>query len=129
MARHNKIGETGENVATRFLMKHGFRIMDRNYRKKWGEIDIVAKKGGELHFIEVKSVSRETLEFVTHETSHRPEDNVHYRKRQRLARTIETYLLEKQGRSDSKWIFDVVVVYVSLKEKRTKINYIENIVL
>lgn len=129
MARHNKIGEIGENVATRFLMKRGYKVIERNYRQKWGEIDIIATKQGILHFIEVKSVSRETLDRVTHETDHRPEDNVHFRKRQRLGRTIETYLLEKQGRTDVKWIFDVIVVYVSVKEKRTKINYIENIVL
>ena len=42
---HNKkTGSLGENMATMFLVKHGFEILDRNYSKKWGEIDIVAKK-------------------------------------------------------------------------------------
>ena len=54
-----KIGEIGENVAAKFLMKHGFAILDRNYTKKWGEIDIVAEKDNLLHFVEVKSVVRE----------------------------------------------------------------------
>ncbi|MBU4223686.1 YraN family protein, partial [Patescibacteria group bacterium] len=36
-----KIGELGENIACKFLMKHGHEILDRNYRKKWGEIDVV----------------------------------------------------------------------------------------
>ena len=55
-----KIGETGENIAVKFLMKHDFTILDRNYTKKWGEIDIIAEKQDKIYFIEVKSVSRET---------------------------------------------------------------------
>lgn len=39
-----KIGELGENVACKFLMKHGFTILERNYTKKWGEIDVIALK-------------------------------------------------------------------------------------
>ena len=56
-----KTGEIGENVAVKFLMKHGFAILDRNYTKKWGEIDIVAEKDSKLHFVEVKSVVRESV--------------------------------------------------------------------
>ena len=54
-----KIGEIGENIAVKFLMKHGFSVIDRNYTKKWGEIDIIAKKSEKLYFVEVKSVSRD----------------------------------------------------------------------
>ena len=39
-----KIGALGENMACRFLVKRGFKVLDRNYSKKWGEIDIVAGK-------------------------------------------------------------------------------------
>ena len=56
-----KKGEIGENIAVKFLMKHNFSIIERNYTKKWGEIDIIAEKSNKLYFIEVKSVSRETL--------------------------------------------------------------------
>ena len=74
-----KTGEIGENIAVRFLMKHGHMILDRNYTKKWGEIDIISEKDGKLYFSEVKSVSRETLTNVTPETLDRynPEDNMH----------------------------------------------------
>ena len=51
-----KIGALGENMACRFLVEHGFRILDRNYNKKWGEIDIVAEKDKIFRFIEVKTV-------------------------------------------------------------------------
>ena len=50
-----KIGDLGENLCVKHLVKHGFKILDRNYQKKWGEIDIVAKKSGIIHFIEVKT--------------------------------------------------------------------------
>ncbi len=50
-----KIGELGENIAVKFLTKKGFFISERNYTKKWGEIDIIAEKNNKLYFIEVKS--------------------------------------------------------------------------
>ena len=45
-----KTGEIGENIAVKFLVKHGFSILDRNYTKKWGEIDIIAEKSNKLYF-------------------------------------------------------------------------------
>ena len=60
-SKTQKIGEIGEKLACMFLMKHGFKVLDRNYRKKWGEIDIIAQKDDILRFIEVKTVSRETF--------------------------------------------------------------------
>lgn len=130
MARHNEVGTIGEDAAARFLMKRGYKILDRNYRQKWGEIDIIASYKKQLCFIEVKSVTRENLEIIHFtKNSHRPEDNVHYKKRQRLGRAIETYLLEKRGRTDVPWHFELIVAYVSFTLKKTKIHHIENIVL
>ena len=85
-------------------MKHGFSISDRNYTKKWGEIDVVAEKSNKIYFIEVKSVSRETLNtFIPKSYSNsderyqsRPEDNMHPWKLKRLSSTIQTYLLSKR---------------------------------
>src|SRR3989344_3727604 len=65
-----KIGQMGEDFACKYLEKNGYKIIERNYLKKWGELDIIAKKRGKIHFIEVKSVSREIAPGnVTHETS------------------------------------------------------------
>ena len=53
---HNKnIGELGENVACEFLIKNGYKIICRNYRNKYGEIDIIASFKNEVVFIEVKT--------------------------------------------------------------------------
>jgi len=132
-----KIGEIGENIATRFLMKRGFSVLDRNYTKKWGEIDIVAEKDNKLYFIEVKSVSRETLNTFIPKSyndsderyEHRPEDNMHPWKLKRLSRTIQTYLLSKNIDEGKEWQVDLLVVYICQKEKKVKVKVVSDIIL
>ena len=125
-----KIGEIGENMAVKFLVKHGFSILDRNYTKKWGEIDIVAKKDDRLYFVEVKSVSREILPDVTRETSdYRPEENMHPWKMKRMSRTIQTYLLSKKIPDALEWQVDLFVVYLDLKNKKARIKVVSDIIL
>ncbi|OGI66438.1 hypothetical protein A3H53_01765 [Candidatus Nomurabacteria bacterium RIFCSPLOWO2_02_FULL_40_10] len=135
-----KTGEIGENIAVKFLVKQGFSILDRNYTKKWGEIDIVAEKDSKLYFVEVKSVSRETLKDVTptnaktlagkHETldQYHPEDNMHPWKLKRLSRVIQTYLLSK-NLDEKDWQVDLLVIFLSLKDKTAKIKVVKNIIL
>jgi putative endonuclease len=107
MARHNQTGRIGEAIAAEFLEQKGFKIVSRNYKKPYGEIDLIASKGGKYWFIEVKSVSHETGAqkiFVPHEM--RPEENVHPQKVQRLKRVIQVYLLSYHISSD--WQFDII---------------------
>ena len=87
-----KIGSLGENIAVKYLINKGFSIISRNFREKWGEIDIICVKRGVTHFVEVKSVSRITSEDHNSSDLHRPEDNLHGNKAKRLRRVIETYL-------------------------------------
>jgi Holliday junction resolvase-like predicted endonuclease len=132
-----QIGELGENIAAKFLVKHGFSILDRNYTKKWGELDIVAEKDSKLYFIEVKSVSRETLNIFTpkfyndsdERYQHRPEDNMHPWKMKRLSRTIQTYLLSKKIPDEKEWQVDLLVVYLCQKEKKARVKVISDIIL
>jgi len=124
----SKIGRIGEDTACVFLMKRKFKIIDRNYWKKWGEIDIVAEKSGKTHFVEVKSVTRHNLANVAHETGFKPEDNVHKWKQARLKRVITSYISEKHiGQGD--WQFDIVSVYLDPVNKQAKVNMLENIIL
>ena len=67
-SKSQKIGEIGEDIAEKFLMKSGFTIVERNYTRKWGEIDIIAKKRGVVCFFEVKSVSCEIINNIPHLT-------------------------------------------------------------
>ena len=132
-----KIGEIGENIAVKFLVKHGFSILGRNYTKKWGEIDIIAEKDTRLYFIEVKSVSRETLNTFIPKSfnssderyQYRPEDNMHPWKLKRLSRTIQTYLLSKRIPDEKEWQVDLFVVYLSQKERKARVKVVSDIIL
>ena len=131
-SKTQKIGEIGENIAVRFLVKHGFSILDRNYTKKWGEIDIIAEKQSKLYFIEVKSVSGLPAEALAKageiDDDYNPEDNMHPWKLKRMARTIQTYLLSKKL-DDKEWQVDLLVVFLSLKDKNAKIKVVKDIIL
>jgi len=83
-----KTGDIGENIACEFLKKRGFVIIEKNYSKKWGELDVVAKGEDGLHFIEVKGTSSPGA---------RPEENVHRWKQKRLHRAIQTWFLDHEG--------------------------------
>ncbi len=133
--QHLETGRIGEEQAVLFLKKRLFTIIDRNYWKKWGEIDIVAKNkparqpgGGCLHFIEVKTVTRETLG-VGKAEDYEPEDNLHHKKRARLKRVIQTYLLDKKVPEEQDWQIDVISVYLNPDGGVTKIDYLEDVIL
>lgn len=123
------IGKLGEDLAVMFLEKHGYRLKERNYLRKYGEIDIICENKGKLDFFEVKAVSRGTLSSsVSSETLHRPEENIDFRKIQRLRRVIETYLTENKLH-EKQWEFNVVTVEIIEGERRARIRLMPNIVL
>lgn len=147
-----KIGRLGEDIAKKYLENKGFSIIGQNYLRKCGEIDIIAQKGKILHFIEVKTVSRENngdldqnvslrprlrprresgdSEFANSETdTYRPEDNIHPYKLKRLALTIQVYLLEKYPKEEPEWVFDVITVQFDAIKRRTYVKFLENLVI
>jgi|SRR3989344_4084517 len=122
LTEKRRLGDLGENIACSFLEKRGFEIIERNYLRKWGEIDIVTRKGGVMRFIEVKSVvSRGTSD------NYRPEENMHPGKLKRLARIMQTYLLEKK--LDCDWQLDLVTVKMDEINRKARVEIIENIVI
>lgn len=124
-----RVGDIGENIACTFLEKHGFKVVERNYLRKWGEIDIVAQKGGVMRFVEVKSVSYVTLpNNVPHVTDkYRPEDNMHPGKLKRLGRTMQTYMLHKK--LDCDFQLDLITVKMNMVTREARVELIENIIL
>lgn len=120
------VGSIGEDIAVRFLVKHGFTVIERNYLKKFGEIDIICRKDGKIHFVEVKTVSQE---IVSHETcdEYRPEDNVHEAKLKRIGRTIEVYLNEKD--MECEWEFHVISVTLSDVHKVANVRFLRNLII
>lgn len=129
MAKHNEIGKLGEDLAAKWLVSKKFVIIERNYLKKYGEIDIVARETEKIHFIEVKSVSYETKATMEHAVSHgtwRPEENVHYEKQKRMSRVIETWLTENSY--VGKWQIDILSVRIVPRERIARFNLIENVI-
>jgi putative endonuclease len=128
-----KIGDTGENLACKFLEKRGLKVVERNYWKKWGEIDIVVKdkKAKKLHFVEVKTISCEGIrEGITDKIrDYKVDNNVHPWKLKRLTRVFQTYLMDKDVSDDVDWQFDIVVVFLDLKDKVSRIKYLEDIII
>lgn len=116
-----------------FLVKHGFRIIGRNYLRKWGEIDVICKKEGKIHFIEVKAgetqenVPRETENNVSRGTFYRPEEHVTHEKLERLSRVIQTYISEQGVPRETKFQLDVLAIDLNLKDKTAKTRFIENV--
>lgn len=130
MAKHNEIGKLGEEIVCKWLLNKDFKIIEQNYNKKCGEIDIVAREtNGKIHFIEVKTVSYETkhdlLDAVSRRTW-RPEENVHAQKQKRLSRTILIWLNERKYSGD--WVIDIAAVRIVPREKYGRIKFIENII-
>lgn len=136
MALHNEIGIIGEKIAEKFLRSKGLEIVERNFRKPYGEIDIVARqntKGKELiRFVEVKSVSYtpvpagETHKDVPHGTGIRPEENVHPQKLKRLSRVIEAYIISHET---TDWVFDLILVYINKKTRSAYVKWLKDIII
>ncbi len=125
-SKTQKIGELGEDIAVRYLERKGYLIVERNYTKKWGEIDIVAKYKNKIYFIEVKSKTVHTLDEIKNDT-YNPAENMHYKKQLRTKRTIQTYLLERRVNID--WQFDLALVFLEMDSRIARVNLMQDIIL
>jgi len=111
------IGVKGEEEAARFLTRSGYAILDKNVRTRAGEIDLVAKEGKTLVFVEVKT--RRDLE------GDPPQAGVHTRKQNRLAKLAHGYLKLKRIRQ-TPCRFDVVAVIINDEGGVKAIRHIPN---
>lgn len=154
--QRQKTGDVGEEIAVKFLVKHGFVVVEQNYWKKFGEIDIICRKRGKIHFVEVKTVSSRTTQGVAHgvgwgnvvlessgtsikshasesvvrdETSdkYRAEDNIHPTKLKRIGRTIAVYLNEKDIKDD--WEFHAIVVVLDITRKIARVRFLRDLII
>ncbi|MBI4086864.1 YraN family protein [Candidatus Kaiserbacteria bacterium] len=123
---HISIGRIGEDAVANHLKRKGYHILSRNYRKKWGEIDVIAEKDKIIHFVEVKTVSYETVRGKIPRETWLPEENVEGRKLGRLLKTIETWLLEYEY--DGEWQLDVAAVWLDVTHETGRIKMLENII-
>lgn len=110
-----KTGNKGENAAARYLKRHGYTIVDKNYSCRFGEIDIIAEDKDYIVFVEVKTRNENTIAT--------PGEFVDLNKQNRIIKTAQMYMsfngMEKQPR------FDVIEVRTEKKLKE-KIHHIKN---
>lgn len=114
MAEHNLVGIRGENLAVEFLIKKGYKIIERNWRFRKAELDMIAKIGNQLVVVEVKTRTSEHFE--------NPKEAVTITKQRNIVRATDAYIQEKE--IDLECRFDIVSVLI-LNEK-VSIEHIED---
>ncbi|MCX6723340.1 MAG: YraN family protein, partial [Candidatus Staskawiczbacteria bacterium] len=110
--------------ACEYLVKNGYKIIGRNYRINFGEIDIIAKKRGffadkSIHFVEVKSLSNQGKDFF-------PEQRVDYKKQNKYKCLVEVWLTK--NKFPQNYPCQVDVIAVSINGENLKIDHFENVV-
>lgn len=114
------IGKLGEDAVIKYAKNNKWKIITRNFRKPWGEIDIVARNKKTILFIEVKSQSSEVSKLF------KPEDHFDYRKKQRLIRTCKSYLAENNYLQDTDFRIDLAAVEIDRSTNVARIRYYKN---
>ena len=110
-------GRLGETLAAEYLVRQGYEILEKNYRRTFGEIDIVARERGMLVFIEVKT---------RHSSAYgAPVEAVDAKKQRQLSRIAQEYLLKGQL-GDMVARFDVIGVTLDPHNRPTQIELIKN---
>jgi putative endonuclease len=118
-----ELGNLGEKIACEYLVKKGYKIIGRNYRINFGEIDIIARKKGlfadkTIHFVEVKALSGRDNFY--------PEEHVDYKKQQKYKKLTEIWLQNHKYPQNIPYQVDIAAITIVNNE--SKINYFENVV-
>jgi len=122
MNDHNYIefGSFAEGLAEKFLKERGYKIVGRNYRKPWGEIDIIAEKEGIVIFVEVKASDSPAPK------GFEPEKRVNADKIKRIKRAAQTYIQQKNF-DDKSWQVDLIAIELNKDKGAAKITHFKNI--
>jgi len=117
--RRSELGQLGEQLAAEHLVRRGFQIVERNYRTRWGELDIVAFDGRTLAFCEVKT-RRMPAGGVS------PLEAVRPRKQSRVRRMAGSWLIERTERPRAENLrFDAIGVTFDLAGRLVKLEHLE----
>lgn len=116
------LGDIGERIAKNYLETKGYKILDRNFRySKLGELDIVAKKGNDVIFFEVKARMKKGL------SEFNPEDNITRTKQKRLVKLGQIWLAKNPAAAgqDIPWQIDILAIEI-YRDKSFDIRHLEN---
>ena len=111
------LGDRGERAAVKYLMKHGVRIVARQYRNSFGEVDIIAQDGKVTVFVEVKT--------RTSTSDGQPFEAVDLRKQEKITR-IALAWLKKHGRLDQPARFDIISILWPEESGEPQIRHFRN---
>ena len=119
MGKTQIIGNYGEDFTAKYLKKHGYKIIERNYHSRYGEIDIIAANKEVIAFVEVKTRNEASL--------YTPREAVNYLKQQKCIKTAEIFLMENKSLLQPRFDVSEVVLKGGKNEKQEVIahNYIE----
>jgi putative endonuclease len=113
------LGQHGEQLATEHLRRCGFQILERNYRTRWGELDIVAFDGRTLAFCEVKTRRLGG-------SAGEPFEAVHGGKRGRVRKMAGSWLLDRTNRPYAEVIrFDAIGVILDARDQLVSLEHLE----
>lgn len=121
-----EVGALGEKTVAEYLRRRGMRIIDRNVSRKTGEIDLIAREGDTLHFVEVKSIL--CVQFPSdseQDDRYDPSANLHEVKIRRVARTSEWYVANIDWEHD--WQVDGALVWLRKRDGRAKVRFFPQI--
>ena len=96
------IGNEGENKALEFLLRNGYELLHKNWRTRFGEIDIIVKKDNFIVFVEVKSLPKGNLDYLS--------KVLNKDKQERIIKTSKRFLLNNRQYSNSYIRYDVIVI-------------------
>ncbi len=119
-----ELGDLGESLACEYLVKKGYKIVGRNYRINFGEIDIIARKkfsffarrDKTVHFVEVKTIIGGGESFF-------PEEKVDHKKRRKLIGLCQIWLQKNRFPQDIPYQIDVIGVLLDPNSGKSKIEY------
>jgi putative endonuclease len=114
MFDRQRVGRRGEEIAAEHLRGKGYSVLERNVRTRYGEIDIVARDGDCIVFVEVRTVQSAAIS---------PEESVHLRKQRQIAALAMRYL-QKIGQEDADWRADVVAIEVDRDGRPRRVDHI-----
>ena len=122
-----KIGQSGESLAISFLKKKGHKIIARNYKKKWFEIDIISRKGNIFHFIEVKTIILPNKKINVYDYI-LPIEQINQRKIKKIQRGVNSFFKERNLNPEkTNWQIDFLGLKIFKKEQEVEFQFLPNI--
>jgi putative endonuclease len=112
-----ELGRWGEDLAKSFLEGKGYQVMFQNVFTEYGEIDLVAKRKNQIHFVEVKT--RRTKDFG------HPEESITQSKLSHMIDSAEAFL-QAHPEFEGSWQIDVIAILVTKQDKAPEIRFFEN---